>query len=198
MISILDYGVGNLRSVQKAFQRFNMDAEITFDKTKIKNSSHICLPGVGAFKKGMEGLVNADLIDVIENEIKKGKPFLGICLGMQLLFEDSEEDGYSKGLSILKGSVKKFDNGLKVPHMGWNDINIVKPYPLFKEVNSDKMYFVHSYYVQTEQNNVAATCDYGVKFAAAISCDNIFATQFHPEKCGVEGLKILKNFGGIK
>ncbi len=198
MIALLDYGAGNLRSVQKAFSLFGYEACITSDKKIIENASHICLPGVGAFKKGMEGLKENGLDKIIKNEIKKGKPFLGICLGMQMLFENSYEDGFCEGLSLLKGKVVKFDNGVKIPHIGWNDIDIIRKEPLFNGLNNCKMYFVHSYYVDTLKENISAVCEYSRPFAAAVQKDNIFATQFHPEKCGKEGLKILKNFGGLK
>ncbi len=199
MITIIDYGVGNLRSVQKAFEKFGITAVITDNKDVINNSNAIVLPGVGAFAQSMEALLRKKLDSVILENIQKNKPFLGICLGMQLLFSESEEFGLTKGLNVFPGKVKKFTGDLKIPHMGWNKIEFNKNCPLLKDVNPGTyMYFVHSFYVIPDNNNdIAATSDYGNKFTAMVWNKNIFACQFHPEKSQEEGLKIIKAFGKL-
>lgn len=200
MISIIDYGMGNLRSVQKAFEYLGHDAIITSDKKAINDASHIVLPGVGAFKDAIDALRQHELIGTIQSSVNSGKPFLGICLGMQLLFEKSYENGKYNGLSILKGDVVKFDIGseYKVPHMGWNKINI-KNGKIFDKENKDQyVYFVHSYHVvPNDENIIATTTNYGYDFTSAVCKDNILATQFHPEKSGETGLKMLKKFGEL-
>lgn len=199
MVAIIDYGVGNLRSVEKAFHFIGSEAAITSDKEKILNADRVVLPGVGAFADAMERLEQAGMVEVVKNVISSGKPFLGICLGMQLLFDYSEEGGEKvKGLGILKGSIKQLprDMGLKVPHMGWNSIKIDSGCPLFKGLPVNPyVYFVHSYYLTAEEKkDVIATTDYGIDFDVAVGPDRVFATQFHPEKSGDIGLQILKNF----
>ncbi len=199
-IAIIDYKMGNIQSVQKAFNYMGFDAELTKSKKKIKDSFGLVLPGVGAFGDAVKNLTNADIFALIIDEIKKGKPFLGICLGLQLLFENSEENKDINGLSIFKGSVKKFKmKNLKIPHIGWNQINIVKRNPLLKEIkNNSFFYFVHSYYVSPKNKKIiTTTTDYGIKFVSGVNKDNIFAFQFHPEKSHNEGLKIINNFGGL-
>lgn len=199
-IAIIDYGTGNLRSVQKALEKLGFEASITSDNKKIKDSTGIILPGVGAFDSAITSLKENDTSETMMNEIKKGKPFLGLCLGMQLLFETSEE-GSKKGLGLFKGKVVKFNFGkkteLKIPHMGWNNISFKKDSPLLKGVtNNTQAYFVHSYYCVPEDTSLILTeTDYGIPFASSIAKDNIFALQFHPEKSSDEGLKILNNFG---
>ncbi len=199
MISIIDYDVGNLASVEKAFQFIGSEAQITKLPQEVLAADAVVLPGVGAFADAMESLKKANMAEVVKEVIKKGIPFLGICLGMQLLFDYSEEGGEKvEGLGILKGSVKLFsgDMGLKVPHMGWNSIKPDKKCPLM-EILPEKpyVYFVHSYFLDAEDKQiVAASCDYGIPFDAAVFKNNIFATQFHPEKSGVVGLQILTNF----
>ena len=200
MIAIIDYGMGNLRSVFKAFEVLGHSAKVTNDIDEITNSYGCVLPGVGAFGKCMENLNSFNLIEPIKEAIKSNKPFLGICLGLQLLFEESEESPGIEGLSIIKGSVKKFPNfsdiELKVPHMGWNQIDIIKQNTILNDIpNRSWFYFVHSYYPVPEEDEVSSiTTDYGVKFTSAVQKDNLFACQFHPEKSSTLGLKILENF----
>ena len=198
MIAVIDYGMGNLRSVQKGFEKVGFDAVVTSDIKTIESASKIVLPGVGAFTDCMNNLEDRGLVEPVIRAIEKGKPFLGICLGLQLLFEESEEFGSRKGLGLIKGKVKRFPNSdLKVPHMGWNSIKKVKDTPLLADLSDDSyLYFVHSYYVLPEEDVTATTTDYGMKFTSSIVKDNMFACQFHPEKSQADGLKILKAFGG--
>lgn len=204
MITIIDYGMGNLRSVQKAFELFCPKVEVTSSAKDIAAADKVVLPGVGAFGKAMEELQKKGLVGAIRDSIKIGKPFLGICLGIQLLFSESEEAGGIKGLGILKGKVKRFKNttGLKIPHMGWNKIKseIRNPKPeILKNVpDGSYMYFVHSYYVEPEDKGVVL-CEtgYGDNFTSAIQKDNICAFQFHPEKSQKVGLNIIKNFADL-
>lgn len=200
MIAIVDYGMGNLRSVEKGFLRVGIDAIVTRNPFDIDNASGVVLPGVGAFRDCMKNLTESLLMDSIVKAIEKGKPYLGICLGLQILFTESEEFGLSRGLDILKGKVVRFrfdSKGLKIPHMGWNNIIIKKRPPVLKDIDDGSFfYFVHSYYVVPEDEGVIATVtDYGLEFTSMIWRDNIFATQFHPEKSQSLGLKILKAFG---
>ncbi len=204
MIAIIDYDMGNLKSVSKAFERVGADVCVTRDPKKIQASDKIVLPGVGAFPKCMENLQSYHLIDPLLAEIKKGKWFLGICLGLQLLFDESEEFGPVKGLGILKGKVVKFDeqSKLKIPHMGWNQITCkggVTP-PLLKDIpDNSSFYFVHSYYVDpTDKKIISTETDYGTSFCSSIQKDNILACQFHPEKSQKWGLKVLENFKNLK
>jgi glutamine amidotransferase len=200
MISIIDYGMGNLRSVQKAFEYLGYDAVITDNKKTISDASHIVLPGVGAFKDAIEALDAHGLVDTISNSIDSGKPFLGICLGMQLLFEKSYENGEYNGLSILEGEVVKFNlsSDYKVPHMGWNKIDVKKGNIFCSDEKDQYVYFVHSYHVvPTDEDVIATTTNYGYDFTSAVCKDNVFATQFHPEKSGKTGLKMLKRFGEL-
>ncbi|TYQ15074.1 UNVERIFIED_CONTAM: glutamine amidotransferase [Acetivibrio alkalicellulosi] len=199
MIAIIDYGVGNLRSVEKAFHYIGYEAKVSSDKEFILNSDGVVLPGVGAFYDAIEKLDKDGIIEVLNSVIAKGKPFLGICLGMQLLFEYSEEGGQNvKGLGILKGAIKKipFGDNLKVPHMGWNSLDIKGNSPLFNGISPNSyVYFVHSYHLDTDDIDViTASTHYGIGFTVAVQKGNIFATQFHPEKSGDIGLSMLKNF----
>jgi glutamine amidotransferase len=202
MITIIDYQMGNLRSVQKAFLNVGGRAIVTSDKSKIARSQKVVLPGVGAFRDGMKELKKLGLVSLIKDSINDKKPFFGICLGMQLLFETSEEAPGVKGLGILKGKVKKFHPSLlKVPHMGWNQLKVKGERLrgnglLLNGIKSaEYVYFVHSYYCEPEDKAVVtATTNYGIDFAAAICKDNIFGCQFHPEKSQDAGLEILKNF----
>lgn len=199
MISILDYDAGNVKSVEKALQYLRAEAIITRDPKIIQESSHLILPGVGAFGDCMEKLHFYGLIPEMEKFIQSGKPFLGICLGLQLLFEESEETPGVAGLGFLKGKIHRIpdDNGQrKVPHIGWNNIEFQKEIPLFKGLEQDPyVYFVHSYYLKAEnREDVAATTSYGVNIDCAVSHGNINATQFHPEKSSKVGLQILDNF----
>ena len=200
MTAIIDYGVGNLQSVLNAFKILTQDAIITSDIKTIENADHIVLPGVGAFGKGMNNLKERDFIPVIYNEIETGKPFLGICLGMQLLLSESEEMGHFKGLDLIKGEVVRFkERGEKIPQIGWNNVYFNKE-TLFKGVPENSMfYFVHSYYVKPIEDAVAGTTFYNkITYCSAIEYNNIFATQFHPEKSGPVGLKVLQNFLNVK
>jgi glutamine amidotransferase len=199
MIAVVDYGMGNLRSVEKALLHVGADAQVVTNARDIDNAAGVVLPGVGAFRDCMLNLTEQGLIESIKLSIEKGKPFLGICLGLQVLFAESGEFGHSKGLGVFGGTVPRFpESDLKVPHMGWNSIKIQKPdNPLLKDVpDGSYVYFVHSYYVSPEdQSIVATTTDYGIEFTSMVWKDNLFATQFHPEKSQNLGLQILKNFG---
>ena len=199
MITIVDYGMGNLRSVQKAVEYLNEDAEISNKKESLENADKIILPGVGAFGQAMDNLTSLGLTDVLTKEVvKKKKPFLGICLGMQLIFDKGHEMGEFRGLGWVPGEVTKMDKGgedLKIPHVGWDEVKIVKESPLFKGTkDKTAFYFVHSYAVQEIGADVSGTCEYGTEFVAVVQKENIFATQFHPEKSQKDGLKVLKNF----
>ncbi|MCA9408665.1 MAG: imidazole glycerol phosphate synthase subunit HisH [Candidatus Omnitrophica bacterium] len=199
MIAIIDYGMGNLRSVQKALEHAGAKTVVTQNKDDILKAAKVVLPGVGAMKPAMEKLQNLDLISTINDVIHAKRPFLGICLGLQLLFESSDE-GNVKGLGILKGRVLRFTQ-LKIPHMGWNQLRLTKTKgPLFKNIkDGTNVYFCHSYYVQPEDEKIiCAQTDYGLTFTAAIHADNIYAVQFHPEKSQTIGLSILKNFLEVK
>ena len=197
MIAVIDYGMGNLKSVQKGFEKVGFDAVVSSEREVIENASHLVLPGVGAFKDCMHNLEEKGLVEPVLKGIEKGKPFLGICLGLQLLFEKSEEFGAHKGLGLIKGKVARFPKSdLKVPHMGWNSIKKKSDTPLLKQIDDNSyFYFVHSYYVIPEDNVTATSTEYGFEFTSSIIKDNIFACQFHPEKSQKEGLKILKAFG---
>jgi len=211
MIAIIDYGMGNLRSVQKGFEHMGLEAAVTRDAKTILSASKVVLPGVGAFPDCMRNLREYGLVDVVHASIDSGKPFLGICLGLQLLFTESEEFGISKGLDIIKGRVVRFKGPafetqdskretLKVPHMGWNSISIKRRAPALQDVPDNRqVYFVHSFHVVPEDKSViATTTPYGIEFVSSIWKDNIFAVQFHPEKSQALGLSILKRFGEQK
>ncbi len=198
MIAIIDYDAGNMKSVEKAFQYLGAPVCITGDPETILNADKVVLPGVGAFGDAMRLLKERGLDLTIKEAAVSGKPFLGICLGLQLLFESSEESPGVEGLGLLKGQILRIPDkpGLKIPHMGWNTINIRPGCPLFKDVpDQSYMYFVHSYYLKAEDPaDVAATTHYSTVIHAAAARDNIFACQFHPEKSSRCGLQILKNF----
>ena len=197
-IVIVDYGMGNLRNVQRGFEKAGFDAKVTRSKKEIEKASGLVLPGVGAFKDCMINLDQYDLIEIILGSIQKGKPYFGICLGLQILFSESEEFGLHKGLDVVKGKVVKFKPHAdhKVPHMGWNTVEMKKEVPMLKGIkDGDFFYFVHSYYVVPEEKEwVGTSTQYGIPFASSIWKDNIFATQFHPEKSQEKGLKILETF----
>ena len=197
MIAIVDYGMGNLRSVEKGFLKVGVDARIVSNPKAVDNARAVVLPGVGAFRDCMRNLKEKSLIESVLRSIQKGKPYLGICLGLQVLFTESEEFGIYKGLDILKGKVMRFRLTLKVPHMGWNKVKILRRPPLFEDIQDQAFfYFVHSFYVVPDDNDiVATTTEYGITFASMVWKENIFATQFHPEKSQETGLKVLKNFG---
>ncbi len=194
MIAIADYGMGNLRSVQKAFEYLGFEAVVTDDVKRFADASHVVLPGVGAFADAAKNLINSGLWQVMLDEVGKGKPFLGICLGMQLLFERSFENGVTEGLKLVSGEVVPFQvEKLKVPHMGWNDL-AVRDNPLI--TGSPYVYFVHSFHAASvPDKNIIAEADYGYRFTAAVQKDNVFGFQFHPEKSGEAGLAMLKKFG---
>jgi len=207
MIAIIDYGMGNLRSVQKGFEKIGCDAVVSADPNILKEAERVVLPGVGAFRDCMRNLEQAGFVEPILKVIEEGKPFLGICVGMQLLFTQSEEFGIYPGLNVIPGNVLRFADGmvvegeaLKVPHMGWNQLAIKREAPLFEGIaDGSNVYFVHSYYVKPEDESVvAASTNYGIDFCAAIWRDNIMATQFHPEKSQDKGLAMLKNFASMK
>ena len=191
MITIIDYKSGNLRSISNSFKKIGVEAIITSDPIEIANAKHLVLPGVGAFGTAMENI--EPFKDVIFEHIDDGKPFLGICLGLQMLLSSSDEAPGVKGLDIFKGHVEKIPEGRKIPHMGWNQLKQVK------DLDGKDFYFVHSYHaVLDDESNLSAVVDYGIDLTAAVSKDNVFATQFHPEKSGVPGLKILKNFVSLE
>lgn len=197
-IVIIDYGMGNLRNVQKGFEKVGFEAKVTRNKKEIGRASAVVLPGVGAFKDCMENLEKYGLIDPLLSSIEKGKSYLGICLGLQILFSESEEFGSCKGLDVIKGKVVRFkpDPEHKVPHMGWNTIEKTKEVPLLQDIKTgDFFYFVHSYYVIPDEKEWIATfTQYGIPFASSIWKENLFATQFHPEKSQEKGLRILERF----
>ncbi len=206
MIGIIDYGMGNLRSVQKAFERYGADARIITTQAEVCQADKVVLPGVGAFGEAIQHLRDRGLVDSIRKSIEKGKPFLGICLGLQMLFDVSYEDGEYEGLGIIPGKVVRFDwtgrpeaTGLKIPHMGWNQLNWTRPCPVLKDLNSGEwFYFVHSYYVvPTDPSIICGQCEYGGTFTGMIWKDNMMAVQFHPEKSQRAGLKIIENFAGM-
>ena len=199
MIAIVDYGMGNLRSVQKAFEYLGIDARIGSDRALLADASHIVLPGVGAFADAAKALRRAGLDEELKRQIASGKPFLGICLGMQLLFDRSFEDGEHEGLSLVPGEAVRFDvKDLKVPHIGWNTVRVVKETPLFKGAEDLCFYFVHSYHAASVAPDCVETvCEYGYEFVSSVNRGNVFGVQFHPEKSGEAGLELLKNFGGM-
>jgi glutamine amidotransferase len=211
MIAIIDSGIANLRSAQKGFERVGADAKIVDDPRALREASGIVLPGVGAFRDGITKLEDGGFVEPLLAAIDAGKPVLGICLGLHFLFSESEEFGHHKGLNIIKGCVVRFPeaalstNGgeakarLKIPHMGWNRIQIQRPAPILKGIpEGGYFYFVHSYYVQPEDEGViAATTEYGLTFTSVLWRDNLYACQFHPEKSQGLGLQLLKNFASL-
>jgi len=192
-IVILDYGLGNLRSVQRGLERAGARVEVSGEPSVVDTASGLVLPGVGAFRDGMDNL--GPLARVVLDAVAEGKPLLGVCLGMQMLFEESEEGGLHRGLGLVPGRVIRFPKGdLKVPHMGWNSLEIRGESRLLSGVkNGSFVYFVHSYYAPVS-DFVSASCEYGLRFAAVVEKDSVMGTQFHPEKSGEVGLRILSNF----
>ncbi|MDA3902494.1 MAG: imidazole glycerol phosphate synthase subunit HisH [Desulfuromusa sp.] len=207
MINIIDYEMGNLRSVAKAFEKLGFAVRVSADPNDINTADKVVLPGVGAFRDCIHHLHHGGFVEPLLAHIDAGKPMLGICVGMQMLFDESEEFGRHQGLGLIPGKVVRFPSGmvengerLKVPHMGWNNIAIRQQSPLFRDIETDSyVYFVHSYYCAAEnQDDISASCRYGeVEFCASIWRDNIMATQFHPEKSQEVGLNIFKNFGEL-
>jgi len=203
MIALIDYNMGNLRSVKNAFEKIGSSVDIVCDADKLKNYDKIILPGVGAYKDAMDSLNSAGMKEAIVEFANSGKPLLGICLGMQLLLESSEEFGFTQGLGLVPGKVEefdktKFDTRLKVPHMGWNELFIQKKSPLFQGLSDEiYLYFVHSFHATCEDKYAIGKTFYGYEFVSAVQKDNIFGFQPHPEKSHDNGLKILKNFTRI-
>ena len=199
MTVILDYDVGNLDSVQRGFERLGVKTVVSSDPAVITAANALILPGVGAFQKAMEALQNSGLIPALKHHVNEGKPLLGICLGMQLLYEESYEFGHTKGLGLLKGSIRPLEVDLKVPHMGWNALRLVKPeHPLLAHIETGEyVYFVHSYYADTPSEDVLAYADYGIAIPAIVGRNHVYGTQFHPEKSAAVGLRLLKGFGAI-
>lgn len=201
MIAIIDYDAGNIQSVYKALKYVGCDCIVTKDKNEIMNAQGAILPGVGSFGNSMENMNKNGLTETVREFIKTKKPFLGICLGLQLLFPESEESPNVQGIDIFKGTVTKIPDGdgLKIPHMGWNSIKLLKKDGIFKGIKDNSyVYFVHSYYLNAENKDiVAAQTQYGVTIDAAISYENVTATQFHPEKSGEVGLQMLRNFADM-
>ncbi len=202
MIAIIDYGAGNVKSVQNALNYLGCDCTVTSSANDILSASHVILPGVGSFGDSMENIRERGLFDVIHEVINRGTPFLGVCLGLQLLFDTSEESPGAQGLGIFRGRCEKIPAkpGLKIPHMGWNSLKIYSACPLFRGLPEDPyVYFVHSYYIVPEDKSiVSATTEYGSKLDIAVWRDNVFAVQFHPEKSSDVGLTMLKNFVSLK
>ncbi len=207
MIAIIDYGMGNLRSVQKGFEKLGFAAMVTADPKRLLEADKVVLPGVGAFADCMRNLEQGGFVEPILRVIREGRPFLGICLGLQLLFTESEEFGLHRGLDVIPGRVVRFADGmeeageeLKVPHMGWNQLSFKRRPPLFAGLEEGtNVYFVHSFFVKPEDEGViATTTTYGIEFCSSVWKDNVVATQFHPEKSQEKGLMMLKNFGEMK
>ena len=202
MIALIDYGISNLRSVQKAFEHLDTDVTLVDTPERLAQADRLILPGVGAFPAGMKGLQERGLIEPIKQAAREGKPLIGICLGMQLLFESSDEMGETQGLGLLPGKVTRLGGqssivrGLKVPHMGWNQLDVVRDHPLVRDlVSGSYAYFVHSYAIYPEdQDIVLATTDYGGPFASIVGRGKVCGLQFHPEKSQAVGLKLLRNF----
>jgi glutamine amidotransferase len=196
MITIIDYGAGNLRSVVNAVSRLGYEAKVTADPAEVLRARAVILPGVGAAADTMANLREQGLDEPIRRVIAEGRPFLGVCIGMQVLFSDTEEGGSHQCLGIVPGTVRKFPPGLKVPHMGWNQLKQKMAHPVFEGIaDGADFYFVHSYYVEPEDKSlVAGETEYGLPFCSVVAQDNLVATQFHPEKSGEVGLKVYDNF----
>ncbi len=202
MVAIIDYDAGNIKSVENAFNLLGEKVIVTRDRNQILGADHVVLPGVGAFGDAMQKLKEFDLISVIEEVVNSEIPFLGICLGMQLLFDESDETPGVQGIGVLKGKIKRIPSteGLKIPQIGWNSLNYPNKGRLFEGIEAGSyVYFVHSYYLDAEDKSIVrATTDYGVKVEASVEKGNVFACQFHPEKSAEIGMKILKNFVAVK
>ena len=197
MITIIDYKSGNLKSISNGFKKIGVDYQITDDKEVIANSDYLVLPGVGAFGSAMENLKPFE--DIIKEHVADDKPFLGICLGQQVLMGASEESPGVEGLNLFRGHVEKLPSGVKIPHMGWNKLMIKNDSPILEGIDGEYFYFVHSYHVIPDDDEIiAGVCEYGSEVVASLSQNNLFSTQFHPEKSGKSGLKILKNFTNLE
>lgn len=199
MVAIIDYGVGNLFSLKSSFSAIGADAVVTSSKSELERAGSIILPGVGAFCDAAKKLKDSGLEDTVVSLAKAGKPLMGICLGMQLLFEKSYEYGEHSGLGLIKGEIRPIETVIpkdyKIPHIGWNSLEIKKQTPIFENVkNGEYVYFVHSYYAADCENSVTAVSDYGAPLTASVQSGNVFGCQFHPEKSGETGLKILRSF----
>lgn len=197
MITIIDYKSGNLKSISNGFRKIGADYQITDDKEIIADSDYLVLPGVGAFGSAMENLKPFE--DVINEHVNDNKPFLGICLGQQVLMGSSEESPEIKGLNLFKGHVELLSGNVKIPHMGWNQLKVVNDSPILEGIDKEFFYFVHSYHVVPDDDEIiVGVCDYGGEIVASLSQNNLFSTQFHPEKSGKAGLKIIKNFTNLE
>ena len=197
MITIIDYKSGNLKSISNGFKKIGCDFQITSDKQVIADSEYLVLPGVGAFGSAMENL--EPFKDVIYEYVSDDKPFLGICLGQQVLMSSSEETPGVKGLDLFKGHAEKLPEGVKIPHMGWTKLKVTNNSPILEGIDGEYFYFVHSYHViPDDESIIAGTCEYGNRVVASLNQNNLFSTQFHPEKSGKAGLKILKNFTNLE
>ncbi len=195
MIAIIDYGMGNLRSVQNALKAIGAPSCITADPAEIARADRIILPGVGAFPDAIDRLRKTGLVDMLKSEVESGKPFLGICLGMQLLFETSDEFGHHEGLGFVDGTITLMQLAEKVPHMGWNRVKAKEGCPLFIGIENEYFYFIHSYWKEYEgEDSAVGITEYGKPFVSAVGKGNLFGTQFHPEKSGDMGIQLLKNF----
>jgi len=199
MIAIIDYGMGNLRSVQKGFEKVGVSARVVAEPGDVAGARGVVLPGVGAFVDAIAQLRATGLDKAVLRAIESGRPFLGICLGLQLLFERSFEDGDHAGLGVFAGTVERFLPGVKIPHMGWNQVRQAQPLPLYEGIaDGADFYFVHSYAAKpADESIIAAVTDYGGDFASGVARDNVYAFQFHPEKSGTIGLEMLRNFGKL-
>ena len=199
MLTIIDYAINNLRSVEKAFLSMNIPVRVSDDPNAIRSASKLVLPGVGAFGDAIQNLKAKKLHGLIIEKAASGTPLLGLCLGLQLLFSESEEFGRNLGFDLIPGKVKRLPAGLRVPHIGWNQLHVKRPDPLMQGISEgDFVYFVHSYYAEPiETGDILATTDYGLEFTAIARRGNVWATQFHPEKSQAVGLRILKNFASV-
>lgn len=197
MIAVLDYGIGNLRSAEKALQRVGADARLTSDPSQVARADAVVLPGVGAFGRCMAALRESGMDGPARAAVGSGKPFLGICVGMQMLYESSEEDSGTPGLGVLAGVVRRLPEGVRCPQIQWNRLDRQGPSPLWAGLDDPMwVYFVHSYSPDTAVDGVIGTCEYGGPVVSAVTCDNVTATQFHPEKSGTVGLRMLANWVG--
>lgn len=193
---IVDYGLGNIDSVSRAFKKVGIETKVSKDIEEIKNCNSIILPGVGAFRDAIDSLERMNVIPVIKEHVSKGKFLIGICLGMQLLYDKSYENGEYEGLGLIEGTIEKIDVDLKIPHMGWNNIKFCKDDPILKYINEDEyVYFVHSYYAKSTNKELVAYTNYGINIPAIVRKDNVYGIQFHPEKSSQVGFNILKAYG---